>query len=324
MSKKLKLKVDHNRRKHKLFESSLYKLKTKRKLADLLQVNIPELKLATADVGNYVVFEQEGKSGKARTIQHPKDSQKNIHCRIASLLCRIELPEYLHSGRKKHSHITNAKAHTGNKKVLTTDIKSFFPSTTRKMVFNFFYNIMQCSSDVADLLASICTYNGHIPTGSQLSMPLAFWANIRMFEQLNNLANKHDVIMTVYVDDLTFSGDSINRHFLSVIKKIIVSNGHISHPDKTKLFEKSDVKVITGVAIKCDDVAITNKQHKLIYESLEQWKGCRDEPLISSFVIPKLLGRLHAHSNIEPKLKDKVNSILNYKPVKNPSSASTE
>ncbi|WP_375185830.1 reverse transcriptase family protein [Pseudoalteromonas sp.] len=324
MSKKLKLKVDHNRRKHKLFESSLYKLKTKRKLADLLQVTIPELKLATADVGNYVVFEQEGKSGKARTIQHPKGSQKNIHCRIASLLCRIELPEYLHSGRKKHSHITNAKAHTGNKKVLTTDIKSFFPSTTRKMVFNFFYNIMQCSSDVADLLASICTYNGHIPTGSQLSMPLAFWANIRMFEQLNNLANKHDVKMTVYVDDLTFSGDSINRHFLSVIKKIIVSNGHISHPDKTKLFEKSDVKVITGVAIKCDDVAITNKQHKLIYESLEQWKGCRDEPLISSFVIPKLLGRLHAHSNIEPKLKDKINSILNYKPVKNPSSASTE
>lgn len=138
MSKKLKLKVDHNRRKHKLFESSLYKLKTKRKLADLLRVTIPELKIATADTGNYVVFEQEGKSGKARAIQHPKDSQKTIHCRIASLLCRIELPKYLHSGRKKHSHITNAKAHIGNKKVLTTDIKSFFPSTTRKMVFNFF------------------------------------------------------------------------------------------------------------------------------------------------------------------------------------------
>lgn len=130
--------------------------------------------------------------------------------------------------------------------------------------------------------------------------------------------------MTVYVDDLTFSGDAINRHFLSVIKKIIVSNGHISHPDKTKLFEKSDVKVITGVAIKSNDLRITNKQHKLIYESLEQWKGCRDEPLISSLVEPKLLGRLHAHSNIEPKLKDKVNSILNYKPVKKPSSFSTD
>ena len=315
MSKKLKLKVDHKRRKHKLVESSFFKLKTKRKLAALLRVSIPELKIAAADVGNYVVFEQEGKSGKPRTIQHPKDNQKAIHCRIASLLCRIELPEYLHSGRKNHSHITNAEAHAGNKKVITTDIKSFFPSTTRKMVFNFFYNIMNCSPDVADLLASICTYNGHIPTGSQLSMPLAFWANIRMFEQLETLSNKHNVKMTVYVDDLTFSGGSINRHFLSVIKKIISSNGHVAHPDKTKLFQKSDVKVITGVAIKNDELLITNKQHKLIYESLEQWKGCRDEPLIASLITPKLLGRLHAHCNIEPKLKDKANSILNYKPV---------
>lgn len=315
MSKKLKLKVDHKRRKHTLVESSFYKLKTKRKLATLLRVSIPELKAATADDGNYVVFEQEGKSGKVRTIQHPKDNQKSIHCRIASLLCRIELPEYLHSGRKKHSHITNAKAHAGDKKVLTTDIKSFFPSTTRKMVFNFFFNVMKCSPDVADLLASICTYNSHIPTGSQISMPLAFWANIRMFEQLCSLSKKHDVNMTVYVDDLTFSGNAINRHFLSVIKKIIHSNGHVAHPDKTKLFKESDVKVITGVAIKSDELLITNKQHKLIYESLEQWKGCRDEPLIASFVTPKLLGRLHAHTNIEPRLKDKVNSILNYKPA---------
>lgn len=316
MARKLKLKVDHKRRKHQLVESSFYKLKTKRKLAALLRVTIPELKIATSDVGNYVVFEQEGKSGKPRTIQHPKDNQKAIHCRTASLLCRIELPDYLHSGRKKHSHVTNAKAHKGDKKVLTTDIKAFFPSTTRKMVFNFFYNVMKCSSDVADLLASICTYNKHIPTGSQLSMPLAFWANIRMFEQLDVLSRSHNVNMTVYVDDLTFSGDAINRHFLSVVKKIIKANGHIAHPDKTKIFGKSDIKVITGVAIKNEDMLITNKQHKLIYESLEQWKGCRDEPLIASLITPKLLGRLHAHSNIEPRLKDKVNSILNYKPIK--------
>lgn len=316
MTRKLKLKVDHKRRKHQLIESSFYKLKTKRKLAALLRVTVPELKAASSDADNYAVFEQEGKSGKTRTIQHPKDNQKAIHCRIASLLCRIELPDYLHSGRKKHSHVTNAKAHKGDKKVLTTDIKAFFPSTTRKMVFNFFYNVMKCSSDVADLLASICTYNKHIPTGSQLSMPLAFWANIRMFEQLNVLSMKHGVHMTVYVDDLTFSGDAINRHFLSVVKKIINANEHIAHPDKTKIFGKSDIKVITGVAIKSGDMLITNKQHKLIYESLEQWKGCRDEPLIASLITPKLLGRLHAHSNIEPRLKDKVNSILNYKPIK--------
>jgi hypothetical protein len=316
MNKKLKLNVDHNRRKYQLVESSFYKLTTKRKLAGLLKVSMPELKVATSDCDNYTVFEQEAKSGKVRTIQHPKGSQKKIHCRIASLLSRIELPTYLHSGRKKHSHVTNAKVHTGDKKVLTTDIKAFFPSTTRKMVFNFFYNVMKCSSDVADILSLICTYDEQIPTGSQLSMPLAFWVNLRLFKQLDSLSNSQNVNMTVYVDDLTFSGDAVNRHFLSIVKKVIASNGHIAHPDKTKLFGKSDIKVITGVAIKNEEMLITNKQHKLIYESLEQWKGCRDEPLIAALITPKLLGRMHAHTAIEPRLKDKVNSILNYKTKK--------
>ncbi|SPZ22540.1 Uncharacterised protein [Providencia rettgeri] len=35
-------------------------------------------------------------------------------------------------------------------------------------------------------------------------MPLAYWANVRMFNELENICQKHDVIMTVYVDDLTF------------------------------------------------------------------------------------------------------------------------
>ena len=313
MKKNLKPNINSKSAKYPLNQSTFYKLQTKNKLLDLLRVSMTELKRATADLENYVVFEQKAKSGKFRTIQHPIDNQKIIHWRIASLLSRIALPDYLHSGRKEHSHITNAKKHRGNKKVLTTDIKAFFPSTSRKIVFDFFINVMKCSPDVAQILSAICTYNDHIPTGSQLSMPLAFWSNIRMFDQLKSLSDKHNVEMTLYVDDLTFSGNEVNRHFLSVVKKIIHANHHTAHPEKTKLFCRSDVKVVTGVAIKNNEISITNKQYKLIYESFEQWKGCRDTPLISALFVPKLLGRLHAHSSINPKLKDKVHSILDYK-----------
>jgi hypothetical protein len=41
--------------------------------------------------------------------------------------------------------------------------------------------------------------------------------------------------MSVYVDDITFSGESINRLFLTTVKKIILSNGHFAHPEKTKI-----------------------------------------------------------------------------------------
>ena len=314
MTRKLKLDIDHRRRKYTLIESPLYKLKTKRKLAELLLVQTNELKNLAQDQGNYRVFQQIGKSGKPRAIQHPKDSLKIVHCRIASLLGRVELPDYLHSGRKEHSHISNAKKHLGQHNVLTTDIKSFFPSTTRKMVFDFYFNLLKCSADVADLLASISTYNCHIPTGSQISMPLAFWSNIRMFEQLYSLAKKHDSEMTVYVDDLTFSGHAVNKRFASVVKKIIHTNGHIAHPDKTRLYAKDEVKVITGVAIKGNETRITNDQHMKIYETLEFWKGCRDEPIIAELIKPKLLGRLNAHLQIDTRIRDKVKSITSYKP----------
>ena len=310
---KSKLKINSNSKKHTLDQSPFYKLTTKRKLMALLGVNMPELLLSKKDLGNYAVFEQIGDNGKARTIQHPIDKQNEIHNRIANLLTRIELPEYLHSGRKKHSHITNARKHLGSKKVLTTDIKSFFQSTTRSMVFNFFFKKLFCSADVADILSFICTYNAHIPTGSQLSMPLAFWSNIDMFEQLHDLSTSLNVEMTVYVDDLTFSGEHINRHFQSIVKKIIESNGHIPHPKKTKLFGKSDLKLVTGVVIKDNQTLIANKQHRLIYQSFEIWKGCRDEPLIARYITPKLLGRLNALAGIDPRLKDKAKSLINYK-----------
>jgi hypothetical protein len=308
-----KLKINSKSKKHSLNQSPFYKLKTKRKLIELLDISMAELSVSKKDTENYKVFDQVGASGKSRTIQHPKDQQTVIHNRIANLLTRIELPVYLHSGRKKHSHITNANQHLGSKRVLTTDIKSFFQSTTREMVFNFFYKKLCCSSDVADILSYICTYNSHIPTGSQLSMPLAFWANIDMFEQLDNLSSSINIKMTVYVDDLTFSGEQVNRHFKSIVKKIIIANSQTPHPLKTKLFNKTDLKVITGVVIKGNKTLITNKQHKLIYQSVEEWKGCRDEPLIASYITPKLLGRLNALSGIDPRLKDKAKSLVNYK-----------
>lgn len=316
MKKKSKHKLNSKRKTYEICDSPLYKLRSKKKLLSLLHISKEEAVIAVQDTDNYVVFEQIGKNGKSRTIQHPKDRHKEIHCRLANLLIRIKVPNYLHSGRKQHSHVTNANQHLGEKRVLTTDISAFFQSTDRDKVFCFFLNIMKCSSDVADSLSHICTYNGHIPTGSQLSMPLAFWSNFRMFDQLEKLSIKHNADMSVYVDDITFSGNSINRLFLSTVRKIITSNGHIAHPEKTKIFGKKDIKVITGVVINGDDTLITNKQNKLIFQSFVDWRACRDEPLIAGLITPKLLGRLNALSMIDPKLKDKAKSVISYK-VKN-------
>ena len=300
-------KINTQGKSYTIKDSPFYNLKNTNKLYELLHSTIDEIESLKVDAGNYAVFNQVNGT-KKRLIEHPSERLDKIHTRIASLLCRINLPNYLHSGVKGRSHITNAKEHLGVVNILTTDVKSFFPSTKREKVFNLFYSIFKCSPKVANLIADLCTYECHIPTGSRISMPLAFWANRNMFDELNVMAESHAIKMTVYVDDITFSGNKVNRLFKSTVNKIIKKHEHIMHPTKTILYRKNEIKLVTGVIISSDNICIQNKQHKLIYQDIEQWK--------LSSVIPKtlndrLLGRLNALSIIDPKLKDKARSIKN-------------
>ena len=312
--KKSKYKINTNNKSYLHHESPLYKITTKKKLAALLNISASELRTAQVDLGNYKIFDIEGKSGKPRTIQQPIDLQDKIHTRIASLLCRISQPNYVHSGLKGHSHLTNAKQHQNSKKVLVTDIKSFFPSTKKEMIFHFFNGLMKCNPDVARALSNICCCNGHIPTGSRLSMPMALWANIHMFKELEALSKCLDIEMTLYVDDLTFSGDNVNNHFKSIVGKIITKHNHVMHPTKTMLYAKDAAKLITGVVVKNGNLLVRNEQHKKLYQDMVLWEACRDEPIIAESIKTKLIGRLNSLSCIHSKYKDKARSIKAYKP----------
>lgn len=288
-------------------DSPFYKLKSKKKLAALLCVNISDFSILKKDEGNYSIFEQLSKKGKPRKIQKPLEKLDVVHTRIASLLSRIGLPLYLHSGKKACSNVTNARAHLNNEKMMTTDIKAFFPSTTRLMIFSFFYSVMKMSCDVADILSHICTCHDRLPTGSRISMPLAFFANSRMFDEIHELCQKLKIEMTVYVDDLTFSGANVNRLFCAVTRKIINKHGHVMHPTKTKLYSKDKPKLVTGVIVLGNHLKVRNEQHRLMARDIEYWKIIKDAENAKETSIAKtLFGRLHSMGVIEQRYKSKV------------------
>ncbi|WP_285377822.1 hypothetical protein [Vibrio sp. B172a] len=163
---------------------------------------------------------------------------------------------------------------------------------------------------MAEILADLCTCHKHIPTGSRISMPLAFWANIRMFSELEALSTKHKVTMTVYVDDLTFSGMQMNKLFRSSAKKIITKHGHIMHPTKTKLYKSNQAKLVTGVVVEGESIKVRNEQHRKMHEELGIWYEIKDLPYaMSSSVTSKLLGRLHAMGTIDDKFKQKAKTV---------------
>lgn len=301
-----RLKIQRKGKSYQIIDSPLYKLMTKKKLCKVLLLTSEELAAYIEEQDNYSEFESIGKNGKRRKIQKPLGKLDAIHTRIASLLSRIESPDYLHSGTKARSNVTNAFAHKGCSKILSTDIRSFFPSTSRRMVFSFFYSYMKCSADVADILSRLTTCHSFIPTGSRISMPLAFLVNINLFDELYSLSNKHDVKMTVYVDDLTFSGESVNRLFRACVRKIIEKHGHKMHLGKTKIYTESQPKLVTGVVIYNDELRVRNEQHRLLATDIEQWKLIKNtSSACAQSLTDRLVGRLYAMGVINPIFKAK-------------------
>lgn len=178
-------------------QSPLFRLLGKNQFRSIIGVEweaVPKL----LERDNYRVWTTE----KGREIQAPRGWMATIHARIATLLSRVELPDYLYS-RKGRSYADNAQQHVGSHPVAKTDISKFYPSTTRAMVVAMFRNDFQCADDVAHRLADICCYRQeHLPTGSPLSGRMAFFAGKHMFDEVAKLAQTSECTLTVYVDDM--------------------------------------------------------------------------------------------------------------------------
>lgn len=148
------------------------------------------------DENNYRMFTIQ-KNGKDREVQVPKPILEQVHKRLFKLLQRIETPEYLHSGIKKKSHITNAKAHEESSALVKLDIKKYYPSTKRESVYQFFTACLFCSADVSKVITDLACVNGHIPTGSPLSQILAFFSSLPMFDKIGELSANNQITFTV-------------------------------------------------------------------------------------------------------------------------------
>ena len=224
--------------------SALFKLTSPRRLAEILLVPRPTLeRLVNAGDSNYLV-RADRKTG--RIIEEPKPQLKLIHQRFARLLAQIETPEYLHSGVKGCSYITNANAHGADHSCIKLDIKKFFPSSSSHYVQRFFEEVLEYPPDVASRAKRLLTYDGHLPTGGNASTILSFWAYKPMFDEIEALAKRHQCEFTLYVDDMSITGLFANRKCQQEARKIISRYALRAH--KAKAFSPGQPRVVTGIA----------------------------------------------------------------------------
>ena len=263
-------KLNTRNKSYNLEESPLYNIQYEQKLLKILNISQNDLIFVRENLKDFY----HSFSKKHRIIQTPKNLLKQIHYRIGDLLARIAMPDYLMSGKKGASHIENAKLHLQEDlHVFTADIEKFFPSTKRQAIFKFFKNKLQCSHNIATILSELCTtHEGRLPTGSQLSMHLAFWTNYNMFEKIAKLSNQYDLRFSIFVDDLTFSGKTIPHNFKYQLKKIITSYGYQINTKKILFFKPFKIRRVTGIYIKNDDPHLPNTFLRELHTALQSWK----------------------------------------------------
>ena len=128
-----------------LDKSPFYKIPTPHVLSRLLNINVGRFKRGSDLYPKYYKRKVTKNGGGIRETETPYGELRRIHERIFNLLKRISVPQFLHSGIKGRSYVSNAWSHRGSPECFCLDIVKFFPSTTRGHVYDFFANL-RCSA----------------------------------------------------------------------------------------------------------------------------------------------------------------------------------
>jgi hypothetical protein len=250
--RRAKQKLERPKKQYALNQCALYGIRGIGNLGDILcwKGGPAELERFSDRPTNYRVWIKDG-----RDIQSPIDDLRAIHARIATLLRRVQPPEYRHSGIRKRSFLTNAQQHLADEPSIKIDIRKFYPSTSFEHVRRFFKNDLQCAEDVAIVLAKLCCYRkspgltGHLPTGGVHSEVLGFYCHKHTLDAILARTLARGGAMTVYVDDIMATMPNASLTDLEWVRRLFFNAGIEIHPGKSKVVPKKAPKTITGVTI---------------------------------------------------------------------------
>lgn len=293
---------------YSLEQSPLYRLRNRRKLADYL--NLTENYFSVKHDYIYNQFSKPKSNGDGkREFTVPPTDLKIIQRQICKRMKRIETPEWVMSGKKSCSYITNAEVHVQNKYIKTMDISKFYDSAQRSRIYKMFFRTFKMGHDIAWIMTELVTYNGVLPTGSPSSQLIVYWTYCNMFDMINNLAKQYNCHFSLYVDDMTFSSDKpISSKLREEVTILLKKHGLKSKSQKDHYYQAKDFKVVTGVGIRQGNKIVPNSKRKKIIELYEE---CKKNPNI--YKIEKLSGTLCSLRQTEPNIFPEIyNYVLHY------------
>lgn len=197
----------------------------------------------------YRKFFIEKKNGDYREINEPLPSLKEIQSWILKeILCKVKISPYAKAYVKGKSVKDNARFHKKQKKVLTLDIKEFFPSITFGRVLHVFRKIGY-RENVAVMLANLCCLDGSLPQGAPTSPILSNIVASSLDYKIVKYIGKEKIRYTRYADDMTFSGDFDEGDIIKNVGRIATREGFRINEKKTRVRYRNQRQEVTGVVV---------------------------------------------------------------------------
>lgn len=203
---------------------------------------------------------------KKRWIEAPDDVLKEIQNRILHGLFYKSAPtKYAHGFVHNKSIVTCAREHTGKKFVLKLDLKNFFPSIKREMVYGAMYDEV-CPENIKFIVPAIemCLLDGRLPQGAPTSPAISNIVCKPLDLIFSGIAKKFDLTYTRYADDLIFSGDDdIIYKVIPIIKGTIVRFGLVVNEKKIKVLKKHQRQTVTGLVVNADGKTSVRRRKRM-------------------------------------------------------------
>ena len=233
----------------------------------------------------YNVFSIPKKNGEKRLIEDPDDdlqsAQSKLNYFLQSVYYFIKTPAaygfvtVAKNDPDPRNILTNAQRHLGSSYMFNADLKDFFHQVTFEKVCTLLkkpvFNLMD---DAVEIISKITTFKGRLPMGAPTSPVLSNFATIDLDKKLLELSQWANWTFTRYADDFTFSSPSpFSETDIAKIIQITASEGFEFNPKKFKTYAPQQQKIVTGLVLKENTVALPDEFLPQLLKELDRLKG---------------------------------------------------
>lgn len=195
-----------------------------------------------------------GRGRSAREICRPDPNYssvaKNLRLFLEEATGYIP-PDWVYGFVRGRSTVQNAAQHLAQDAVLTMDLLRFFPTITTAQVVD---ELERSGFDppAAKLCGRLTTIAGTLPVGLSTSPYLSNLVFAATDQAVHQVAEKHKISFTRYVDDLTFSG-ALPPGLVDEITEVLAAHGWQVNPAKTRLVRRGGAQYVTGLYVGSPD-----------------------------------------------------------------------